>query len=297
MTRTGPAYTDDVEFLKDALELAFTTPSATPKGGGVSWQTYPNDGLVEFAPSADLRQRLDVLPQSYLRDRKVTEKLMLATTPLSGNRALTRARSAESTSLWPEAHFLSPLHPCLEWAADRALESLGRNEVYAVEGAGHSIGLLLQGTLTNKRGQVVASSYITATFPDAQSFEAAFAQPHASMREALDAMGALNHLVNRNALVSHVDLDRFIKPGVRAARGALDNLADAAATDVEARVEQWSARVQYWQATADQIAQRLEIKSRRMRVDEEEAMVKTMLPDQRSVRPLLLVVPIEEGQA
>ncbi|WP_460811455.1 SNF2-related protein [Nocardioides salsibiostraticola] len=290
-------YTDDVAFLEDALALAFTTPSATPKGGGVSWRAHPNQGLVEFAPSADLRQRLEVLPQSYLRDRKVTEKLILATTPLSGNRALTSARSAESTSLWPEAHFLSPLHPCLEWAADRALESLGRNEVYAVEGSGSDIALLLQGTLTNKRGQVVASSYITATFLDAQSFETAFAQQHTSMREALKSIGALDHQVNRNALLDHVELDRFIKPGVRAARGALDNLADIAATDVETRVEQWNNRVHEWQANADQLAQRLEIKSRRMRVDEEESMVKTMLPDQRSVRPLLLVVPVEEGNA
>ncbi len=35
---------------------------------------------------------------------------------------------------WPEAHYLGPLHPVLDWASDRALASMSRNEVLVVRG-------------------------------------------------------------------------------------------------------------------------------------------------------------------
>lgn len=129
-------YSDPVAFLRDALTMVFKTPAPAPDAGGVSWREHPEHAIVEFVPSADLRQRLDVLPQSYLRDRKVTTSLRLATSSARGKQALADARSAESTSLWPELHYLSPLHPALDWAADRAIAALGRNEVFAW-GAGH----------------------------------------------------------------------------------------------------------------------------------------------------------------
>ena len=46
-----------------------------------------------------------------------------------------------------------------------AKASLGRNQVFAVRGNVDSPTVLLLGTLTNRRGQIVASSYLTAEFP------------------------------------------------------------------------------------------------------------------------------------
>ena len=130
---TSGVYDADLPFLRDALVLAFETPGADPERGGVSWREHTDHALVEMVPSKDLRQRLEVLPQSYLRERKVLEKLTLATSAHRGEQALDAARRDDENG-WPEAHYLSPLHPTLEWAADRALESLGRNEVFAVIG-------------------------------------------------------------------------------------------------------------------------------------------------------------------
>jgi Helicase conserved C-terminal domain len=104
-------YGAHVDFLRDALIEVFTTPENDLGRGGVRWRENLDHGLVQLTPPPDLRQRLRVLPQSYLRDRWVDEELKLATTPLRGQTALVEALADESGSTWPEAHYLGPLHP------------------------------------------------------------------------------------------------------------------------------------------------------------------------------------------
>jgi hypothetical protein len=293
-------YSDPVAFLRDALKMVFKTPGATPGAGGVSWREHAEHAIVEFVPSADLRQRLAVLPQSYLRERKVAEGLRLATSPTRGMQALADARSVESTSLWPESHYLSPLHPALDWVADRALACLGRNEVFAVSAPAartdEGVALLLHGTLTNARGQVVASMYIVVRYPDPGDPAFTLPQPFASLRAALDALGVGGDQVNTGALAGMEGLDAYVAPGVQAATSILDQLFEAAATDVEERVECWVTRVNEWEQSADELFQRQELQQRRKIVADELGIARSMRPDQRTVRPLLLVVsPASEG--
>src|SRR5262249_39665563 len=84
----GGLYSDPVAFLRDALTMVFKTPAAAPDAGGVGWREHPQHAMVALVPSPDLRQRLDVLPQSYLRERKVAAELRLATSTTRGNQAL-----------------------------------------------------------------------------------------------------------------------------------------------------------------------------------------------------------------
>ena len=290
-------YADPVAFLRDALTMVFKTPGAEPRAGGVSWREHPEHAIVEFEPSKDLQQRLAVLPQSYLRERKVAEGLQLATSPTRGKQALADARSAESHSLWPESHYLSPLHPALDWAADRALASLGRNEVFAVSGpAGEGSALLLHGTLTNARGQVVASTYIVVRYPDPDDLTFTVPQPFGSLRAALDALGLSRHddQVNTGALAGMEErLDEYIAPGVDVALSMLDQLFEAAANAVDERVDQWVTRVSGWEHDAGQLIQRQDLQQRRKIVADERGIASSMRPDRRTVRPLLLVVPAE----
>ena len=290
-------YADPVAFLRDALTMVFKTPGAEPRAGGVSWREHPQHAIVEFVPDASLRQRLDVLPQSYLRQRKVNEGLRLATTPARGKQALDDARSAESTSLWPESHYLSPLHPALDWAADRAMASLGRNEVFAVAAAAthadDATALLLHGTLTNARGQVVASTYIVVRYPDPGDLDFTLPQPFGSMRAALEALGLSGgkSQINTGALAGMPGLDAFVAPGVRAASFLLGQHFAVAAAAVSERVERWATRVSAWEHDAGQLIQRQDLQQRRRVVADELGIARSMLPDQRTVRPLLLVVP------
>lgn len=291
-------YADPVVFLRDALAMVFKTPGAEPRAGGVSWREHPQHAIVEFAPSKDLQQRLAVLPQSYLRERKVAEGLRLATSATRGKQALVDARSAESTSLWPESHYLSPLHPALDWAADRALASLGRNEVFAVAAPAAETdavaALLLHGTLTNARGQIVASTYIVVRYPDAEDPDFTLPQPFGSLRAAVEALGlgGGENQINTGALAGMEEqLGAYIAPGVRAATPMLDQLFEAAAADVEDRVARWVTRVSAWEHNAAELVQRQDLQQRRKIVADERGIARSMRPDQSMVRPLLLVVP------
>lgn len=290
-TPLAGVYDDAAEFLHDALEEAFKTPSASPAAGGVSWRQHASHAMVEFVPGPDLAQRFSVLPQSYLKDRRVTEGLRLATTRARGQLALDAARGPESTSLWPDVHYLSPLHPTLDWAADRALAALGRNEVFAVAasspGYGEDPAVLIHGTLTNARGQVIASSYLVVSGP--------VVEPCASLHDALQRAGFSGSQVNTGALTDGDAewLTPCIAPAVQAAASYLAAVVQAAADDVEERVRHWTSRVERWDEEAGDLLQRQDLKQRRKVIAEELGIAASMRPEQRSVRPLLVVAPVK----
>jgi superfamily II DNA or RNA helicase len=288
-------YDDDVSYLEDALQEAFIDPTASPPRGGVGWRRDPAFGTVELAPPPDLVQRLEVLPQSYLADRRVTERLVLATTLARGKDRLAAALRDDSDSTWPDAHYLGPLHPVLDWAADRALAALGRNEVFAVRGAVDAPTMLLLGTLTNRRGQVVSAAWLTAAFPLPDDSSFALISPHGSAREALRALG-WDTVRNNPMAVADVDpLQRLVAPAVHEAEKHLLTVFKAAEQDVTRRVEEWSRRLDNWDEKADVLIQRNDVKQRRTSVAQERAMVQAMAPDRQLVRPLLMVVPDMEG--
>jgi len=292
-TETG-LFADEAAFLTEAVEQVFETPARDARAGGISWREHPNLGLVEFEPTSDLRKRLEVLPQSYLRERRVQEKLMLATSRARGGTALDDARSRASTSLWPSAHYLAPLHPALEWAADRALGALGRNEVFAVavpSGAQTPMQLLTQGVLSNARGQVVAVGYVVVRFLDSVPLP----QPVDGLATALDLLGIDRELVNIGALGADARFDGVIAAGVDATRTVLRDQFAAASTGVDDAIARWIRQAESWQEAAEGLIQRQVLAERRRVVADDVGIARSMRPAHSSVRPLLLVV--EAGAA
>ena len=85
----------EVDFLREALREAFSDPSAPMDRGGVGWAEHKDEDLVELVPPRDLQKRLDVLPQGYLQQRKVREKLLLAVTPEAGRSRCCAPRRAQ----------------------------------------------------------------------------------------------------------------------------------------------------------------------------------------------------------
>ncbi|WP_036284055.1 helicase-related protein [Microbacterium luticocti] len=292
-------FAEPVAFLSEALHEVYVTPAAAPGQsageGGVEWRSHPEHGTVSLIPPRDLRARLEVLPQSYLQERKVAKGLTLATTESRANALLADAREDKtSSSLWPEAHFLGPLHPTLEWAGDRALARLGRNEIFAMRGDVAVPTLLLVGTLTNRRGQIVAASFMTAEFPSLTALHP-FVTPHGSAREAISVLGISSPLVNRQTPVNTDALTALVRPAVTAAHSVLDGIADSAAATVEERVDAWSSRINDWDEEAAAMSQIHGLRQRRDTVDRERAIADSMKPDQRLVRPLTVVLPAEEN--
>jgi superfamily II DNA or RNA helicase len=291
IARGGALFEDDAVFLREALHEVFETPGADVSARGVRWREYPAQQIVELVPPEDLRGRLEVLPQGYLADRKITEAFKLATSTSRGAALLRAALAEGSDSTWPEAHYLGPLHPVLDWAADRALGQLGRNQVYAVRSDVESPTVLLIGTLTNRRGQVVASCPVSVEYPAPDSLFC-LVSPHASAAELVERAGLRGTLSNPGP-VDTANLSTYVRHAVGEAEKTMAQVFEAAARSADRRVQEWSARVNVWEQAADSLAQRLELKQRRLSVDEERRLAAGMAPDRRLIRPLVLVLPAD----
>ncbi len=289
-------FADEQSYLLEALRELSDTPEASLAYGGFGLKVHTAHNLVSLTPPKDLAQRLAVLPQSYLQAEHVTEQLKLVTDQAKANIVLRQARDDKNrSSSWPEAHYLGPLHPVLEWAGDRALAKLARNEVFLIPGDVMAPTALLVGTLTNRRGQVVGSSYLTVSWLSALggAENVTSVTPFASPHEALDALGITESLTNEG-LVDTERWQHLVPVAVNDARENFMRLFELQArADIEKRVSEWSARVHAWEQEANALVQRGTLVSRAERVAQEQEIAESMQPSQTLVRPLLVVVPRE----
>lgn len=290
-------YENEVTFLREALAEAYLTPGAPAAQGGLEWREYRQQSIVEFVPPADLRQRLDVLPQTYLAERKVMEKFKLVTSTARGKALLADALADETGSSWPEAHYLGPLHPVIDWAADRAMTSLGRNQVFAVRGAVDHPTFLLLGTLTNRRGHVVALVYLTAEFPNPSNPAFCPIIAHESAAAMADYVGYTRTASNPGPVARIDALQPLIASAVRSATSEMSALFSSAEDAVKLRVKEWSRRAADWTHDADVLIQRADLKQRRISIEDEQAIAARMAPERQLVRPLLAVVPLDHPAA
>ncbi|WP_346777602.1 helicase-related protein [Rhodococcus sp. HNM0563] len=288
-SETG-VYESEFAFLEAALTEFLDTPHLKPPNG-VGWKVHKQQSIASLTPSKDLRQRLEVLPQDYLRSRRVTESYKLAYTKLRGQEELRQAKAGTSTSAWPEAHYLAPLHPIIDWAADRALAELGRGQIFAVRGGVPFASVLVQVTQTNSRGQVVAASYYTVDFPDPSDPDGSLVTPHTNAR------GAVEHLriaaESRSDLSGAQSLQSLVAAAVRAADSAAEQQATAIREETEQRIAAWIRRSEHWKAQAGELIQRGELRERTARITEEQELAQAMNPERRLARPLILTVPTD----
>jgi hypothetical protein len=180
----------------------------------------------------------------------------------------------------------------LDWAADRALGQLGRNQVYAVRGAVDDPTVLLVGTLTNRRGQVVAASAVSVVYPNPANLGFSIVDTYATAAEMVEQAGLRGDLSNPGP-VDPTGLQRYVAHAVGEAEKAMDQLFQAAAASAADRVDQWSTRASTWEQEATSLTQRHDLKQRRLSVEEERRLAAGMAPDRQLVRPLVLVLPTD----
>ncbi|MET3366939.1 UNVERIFIED_CONTAM: superfamily II DNA or RNA helicase [Jeotgalibacillus campisalis] len=292
-------YSSELDFLDDALHEAFGKPEELPaKGGsgGVAWKIHAQHQIAELEPPRDLQLRLSQLPQSYLADRKVTDKLKLATSAEKGKSLLEDARNiipakGEKASTWPEAHFLGPLHPVLEWASDRALASMAGNEIPVVRANVDDPTILLMGTLMNGRGQVVSQAFFAT-----QGGAACFPEQVESLTDYLSELGFTEKTVNTGAVADVDQYRSYIARAVVNTRDSLDLAFEAAATAASGRLAEWHARADAWSEINGQAQlpglSTHRLRENRARVEREQEIVASLAPERSLVRPLLVVVPL-----
>lgn len=287
----------ELDFLREALHEAFPEPGSSPERGGVSWREHSADGVAELVPPSDLMTRLSALPQSYLAERGVRQRLLLATTRAAAEESLRLARASEETQ-WPAAHYLSPLHPVLDWAVDRALAQLGRNNVpvaYADVDAPSAITL---GTLSNRRGQVVLRSLVAQIFPSLR------AQPLIidDVAGFLDDCGFSSGGVNTGALLDLTAFQPLVPAAVANMHTYMDTLRAARLEALVAPVELARKRIDAWSTSMEALAAgRAPGPATRLRRDAERTRATaTELADSLTARPdpmvrvLLLLLPRPE---
>lgn len=282
-------YAAPVDFLREAVGVISERPHDPPERGGLGWREHDGHRIVELVPPRDLRDRLAVLPQSYLADREVLSSLKLATSPAEGAAQLRAALADEHGSSWPVAHFLGPLHPVLDWASDRVLSSLGRGEIFAVRGTAQTTSVLVYGSLTNRAGRTVAASWVQVEFPEHGS-TFSMPTPHASAAEMFAAAGVGEGMTNRADVVVDDWVRSLVGLAVDKAAGLLGSQFFMARQSAEERVHAWSTRATAWEHEADALVQRSDVRVRRQSVEEERRLAEQRMPDKTYVRPLLVVL-------
>ena len=284
---TTSLYASEISYLEDALKEAFYGAPEKPLGAnGVAYELGKN-GVAELAPPEDLRRRLDILPQDYLADRKVREKFLLATNTAVGNTILRNARTGQDGSTWPKAHFLGPLHPVTDWAADRALASLSAGQITAIAGEVDMPTVLLMATLTNKRGQVVSRAFVTVA---GGMLPKTIEDPVAWLR----SVGLTENAINPETLTLPDNAQELVASSVEVAGNQLQPMMAAARNHATSRIEYWIDRADRWQHAKDDSQTVLRAGRSANLIAEERALIASLEPDRELIRPLVLVLPKEQ---
>ncbi|MCX7492943.1 helicase-related protein [Corynebacterium sp. P6129] len=284
--RAATLYASELDFLEDSLLEAFdNSPGNSLARGGVGWRVHGN-GVIELTPPDDLRRRLEYLPQDYVKARGVLEQIQLVTKKLLGEQQLEQARNGLSDTTWPQAHYLSPLHPVSEWAADRALASMDRQEIPVVRGDVTGPTVLCMGTVTNNRGQVITRSFIEVG--------PLLDEVLTDVAARLTQLGLGPNAVNPGPVEFDADqLTATVSTAVQRADGNLQQ-ARLSAEQTSARIiERWKRRARRWSEEAEQSVTSAERRRQKARIDKEESLALQLRPDQSFVRPLLVIVPEE----
>jgi superfamily II DNA or RNA helicase len=259
-TVTPPRLFDsDEAFLDEALREVYEDPDRE-----LEIRRSPEHRLLSLVPPEDLRRRLEVLPQSYLAEQKVLERLRLTA---DREVALERLRLARerSRSLWPDVLYLSSQHPVLDWATDKVLARLGRNEALVLVAEVASPTFLILGMYSNKRGQPTIVEWMAIDrlpdYPHVRPLEPVLREARVGAAMANPGQGW------RPADLA--DLQDLVPRAVEEARGHMKAVRDEAGRVVAERVEAYAARLRAWRREAERLALAIEVPGFRQRRERE----------------------------
>jgi len=261
---TGPTlFGSDSSFVDEALHGAFD--DALTALDVSTDDTDPT--FLALSPPQDLQRRFQALPQSYLSEQKVTERLKITGDPTVANHQLARAMDA-TDSQWPGIGYLSPLHPFVQWLTDKALVSVGRSEAPVLVADVAAPVYCVQGMFSNGRGQPQLVEWLAVT-----SNSVGPGLIVGDMFHVLEQAGVGPEMANPGR---QIDTDALIGPlddVVKAARTELDKRKAAHEAKLDERLREPTERLSAWVRDSQQLALNLDEKRRRDR-DEQTAAVR-----------------------
>jgi len=273
------------DYLRSGLRLIYGELNT------IGWEI--DDSVMSFSPPSDLVHRLDVLPQSYLRQRNIANRLRLTSDTTTANLSLEYALNAtgdfgDSGTAWPEVHYLGPQHPVLDWLADKILYLVSRNEAIAIPCNVETPTVLISGVWSNLLGEPIATSWLAATVEDDLV-------TFADMFGALTFAGVGEGMVNP---ISEADLGVVTEQLQTIVLAAKVNLAEQMAgplAEVTKRLADTKDRLEQWQRDARESARAIRsLPHQKRRLDDIEKVTRQIegLIDQhtQAQSPLIRVI-------
>ncbi|PRQ12481.1 helicase [Corynebacterium sp. 13CS0277] len=304
-------YPNESSFLLDALNEAFDSrPHNDVEAGGVS--LVESSPTITLCPPPDLQRRFEFLPDDYVSDNEILKSLQLTGDPVAGGQFVEDARKGKGTkNNWPHTHFLGPLHPVSDWAVDRALSSMRRQETPVVRGNVNAPTILIMGTLSNQLGQTISRAFLQYTIADDGTIRAGGVTDADAVTHMLGVMPTIAdiHTWFKTVGLSDKDLsnrpiddaafeDNFLpvfKAGVEnaltAANGFMSSVVmESAKEDTATYVHSQEARLDAWLETPAPSTGR-KYKEHRKRVQQYRDIATRIEPESARVKPLVLLVP------
>jgi len=237
-------FSGDDDFLESALRFTFSNLAE------LDWAT---DGpVLSFVPPADLLRRLESLPQAYLRQRNLADRIRLTTDHTRANQSLldavnARTNADDSGTAWPEIHHLGPQHPVLDWLADKVLYGTGRGEAPALAADVDQPTVLLSGVWSNRLGEPIAASWLAATAEDG-------IVEFSEMFDALASAGVSAGMTNPASSFDLSALTELLPAIVTAATAHLEGRLEDQVARVKDRLDATKRRLERWQTDARAVA-------------------------------------------
>ena len=237
-------FADDAAYVDEALREVFADADST-----LDLRRDDALGLLTFRPPADLQRRLEVLPQRYLDERKVLERVKLTAMPSVANESLRQAREA-TDMVWPEVSYLSGRHPVVEWLTDKVLVGVGRNEAPVIVADVSGPVFVMQGIYANRRGQAVMVEWLAlAGLPD---------QPYVKPFDlALREAGVHARMANAGADADLAALQALVPAAVAAARTQMAKLRAERSDELGERIRTRLRRIRAWRDAATAMTEQL----------------------------------------
>ncbi|HTN99895.1 MAG TPA: DEAD/DEAH box helicase, partial [Microthrixaceae bacterium] len=251
--RPPSLFASDHAFVTEALSAAF--PDAT----ALDLRSEPADPTYfSLQPPSDLIRRLSALPQSYLSEQKITERMKLTADMTVADSQLTRAR--ESTdSQWPTVGYLSPLHPIIDWLVDKVLVMVGRNQAPVLSAAVDAPTFCLQGVWSNGRGRPQLVEWLAVTPNGTESPQIA------DLFTTLTGAGVGPSMSNTGKLVDTAPLQTYLPAVVAAARTELKKRRSTHDEHIDQLLAPPRNRLTRWVDESNQLALQLDERPRNQR--------------------------------
>ena len=287
--RPPSLFADDHAFVREAMDAAFD--DATNDLELRTEVEHPE--FFSIRPPRDLIARLAVLPQSYLSEQKVAERLKVTGDALTAERQLAAARESSKSS-WPEVGYLSPLHPMTSWLADKVLVSLGRHQAPVLKANVTSPVFCVQGQYSNGRGQ-----------PQLVEWMAVFAGPSGALMvddlfATLKRAGVSPSMPNDGQPVDLFPLTNQLDDVVATARAELKRRRDEYDAELDQRLTAPTERLERWLNESGQLTLGLEGPQRDRRNKEREVVrtdTQRLIESMRTAgEPLVRVLAVLVGR-